>query len=206
LESTDAGEKALQDLFNNDEKAWEAFVRRYSRLVWSSIHKTFISYGFSNSKEDVEDIYGAVFLSLMEDDFRRLRQFNSENACSLSTWLSIVTVRKTIDYIRADKRHLCPDLGEDDGDPAETLPDKRDRADEELEGRQDKELLDRAVAALSVRDKLLYELIFVREVPPEEIAGMMGLTVPTVYSRKHRITARMKKIVGGLQETGSPLV
>ena len=206
MESTDAGEKALQDLFNNDEKAWEAFVRRYSRLVWSSIHKTFISYGFSNSKEDVEDIYGAVFLSLMEDDFRRLRQFNSENACSLSTWLSIVTVRKTIDYIRADKRHLCPDLGEDDGDPAETLPDKRDRADEELEGRQDKELLDRAVAALSVRDKLLYELIFVREVPPEEIAGMMGLTVPTVYSRKHRITARMKKIVGGLQETGSPLV
>ena len=92
-----------QCLDNADESAWAAFVEQYSRLIWSGIQKTFRSYFFRFSQEDIEDVFGTVFLSLVENDFRKLRQYRSENSCSLSTYLTVVTVRMAIDFMRRDK-------------------------------------------------------------------------------------------------------
>jgi DNA-directed RNA polymerase specialized sigma24 family protein len=58
------------------------------------------------TNEDTEDIYSSVFLSLIENNFKKLRQFRNKNACSLTTWLTIITSRMTIDYMRKDKRYL----------------------------------------------------------------------------------------------------
>lgn len=193
----DDGDLIKRCLSGCDKTAWELFVKRYSRVIWGSIHKTFKTYSFQNSKEDAEDIYSAVFLSLVEDDFRRLRQFRSENACTLSTWLSVVTVRKTIDYIRQDKRQLFVETEVEEGDLLANHPDKRNGADALLEQKQMSVALESALAALSPEDRETYDLLFAKGLPPERVAERLGVSISAIYSRKSRMLGKLKKSLQG---------
>jgi len=198
----DLGESGLikRCLSGNDKTAWETFVRQYSRVIWGSIHKTFKTYSFQNSKEDAEDIYSSVFLSLVEDDFRRLRQFRSEDACTLPTWLTVVTVRKTIDYIRRDKRQLFVETELEEGDLLANHPDRCNGADALLEQKQKSTALESALAELSPGDRETYDLLFVKGLPPERVAERLGVSVSAIYSRKNRMIGKLKK---SLQENGN---
>lgn len=188
-------------LYDDDGTAWEIFVRKYSKLIWSSIHKTFCSYTFHYCKEDIEDIediYSFVFLSLIEDDFRRLRQFRNENACSLSTWLTVITVRMTIDYMRKDKKHFFIESGGEERDVLELIPDRKNCAEKILEEKQTGESLKKSIDALLPQDKIIYDMLYNRGISYEETAKMLGMSVESVYTRKHRIIARIKKNIEGV--------
>lgn len=180
-------------LSDGDIGAWETFVRRYSRLIWNSVHKTFLSYSFQYTNEDVEDMYSALFLSLVENDFKKLRQFRGENSCAVSTWLTVVIVRMTIDYMRKDKRHHVLKSDQEDGDIWESIPDTRYRADKLIEEKQERESLEISMAGLSPRDEMIYDLLYNKGFSPEETAETLGLTASAVYSRKHRIIGKIKK-------------
>ncbi len=180
-------------LSDGDRAAWEAFVRRYSRLIWNSIHKTFYAYSFQYSREDVEDIYGTLFLSLIDNNFKKLRQFRGENACAVSTWLTIISVRMTIDYMRKDKRHHVLKSDQEDRDIWESIPDSKSRADKLVEEKQMGESLKISAAKLSSRDEMIYDLLYNKGFSPEETAKTLGVPVSVVYSRKHRIIGMIKK-------------
>jgi len=178
----------------SDPKAWEEFVRTYADLIWHTIHRTFSLYNFAHQKEDAEDLFNAIFLSLIESNFRKLRQFRGDNNCSLSTWLAVVAGRRTIDFIRQDKGHLSPGPENADGEIWETIADGGCPADTLLAKKQSLDILAREVRLFMPRDRLIYHLIFVRECSTEETAKVLRLSVGLVYSRKHRIIQRLKKI------------
>ena len=180
-------------LHNGDREAWEAFVRRYSRLIWNSIHKTFHSYSFQYTEEDIEDIYSTLFLSLVENDFKKMRQFRGENSCAVSTWLTIITVRLTIDYMRKDKRHHVLKSNQEDKAVWESIPDSKYRVDKLIEEKQMDESLKKSMAALSPRDELICDLLYNKGFSPEDTAKMLGLSVSAVYTRKHRIIGKIQK-------------
>jgi len=178
-----------------DAEAWEQFVRVYSGLVWSSIRRTFSSYSFRYSNEDIEDIYGTVFHDLVENDFRKIRQFRGKNACSLSTWLAIVAVRKTIDFLRKDKRHLFIKAGEEEGYIWEAIPENSRRVDDLLEERETRALIEKAARGLARNDRLIYRLLYEKGCSVEEAARILGLQQDHIYSRRHRIIEKIKKML-----------
>jgi RNA polymerase sigma factor (sigma-70 family) len=185
-------------LSGSDTDAWEEFVRTYADLIWNAIHRTFACYNFTYHREDAEDLFSSIFLSLIEDDFRKLRQFRGDNNCSLSTWLSVVAGRRTIDFMRQDKGYLTLEPKSEDSDIWETIADVGIPADTMLDGKQFRDLLAREVGLLVPRDRLIYHLIFARGCSAEETAKMLGISSDLVYSRKHRIIQRLKKISGGV--------
>lgn len=180
-------------LTGGDGAGWEIFVRKYSRLIWSSINKTFRAYAFRFNTEDTEDLCSAVFLSLLENDFYKLRQFSSRDACSLPTWLSVVTVRMTIDFMRKDSSHLFVAATGEDDDILETIRDNRYCAERLFEEKQESRLLSESADSLSDRDRMIFDLLYNRDTSPEEVARIMEMPVEHVYSRKHRITEKLKK-------------
>ncbi|MBI4689541.1 MAG: sigma-70 family RNA polymerase sigma factor [Nitrospirae bacterium] len=182
-------------LSDENGMGWEAFVRTYSKLIWNSIHKTFSSYNFRYSQEDTEDIYSSVFLSLIENNFKKLKQFKGENACSLATWLTIITSRLTIDYMRKDKRHLFVEPHSEEKDILDLIPDGRDCAEKTLEGKQINEGFKKSVNSLSPQDKMLYDMLYHRGISSEEAAEILGISVAVVYTKKHRIIKKIKKNV-----------
>ena len=180
-------------LDNTDRAVWEVFVRRYSKLIWNTIHKTFHTYSFRYSNEDSEDMFSALFLALIENDFKKLRQFRSENACSVSTWLTIITSRMTIDYMRKDKSRYIVTPGNEEKELWEIIPDSRYRADKVMEEREKEESLSNRIAALSPHDGMIYDLLYKQGFSPEDTAKTLGLSVSAVYTRKHRIIEKIKK-------------
>ena len=179
------------------QEAWEEFVRTYADLIWNAIHRTFALYNFAYRKEDAEDLFNDIFLSLLEDDFRKIRQFRGDNNCSLSTWLTVVAGRRTIDFIRQDKGHLFVGPLNTDNDIWETLADSGRPADVLLAGKQTRESIAREVKLLASRDRLIYYLLFIRGCSAEETAKVLGISDGLVYSRKHRIIKRLKKNLSG---------
>lgn len=188
---------------NDDKSAWELFVRTYSKLIWSAIHRTFSLYSFRYSREDSEDLYSSVFASLIEEDFRKLRQFRNEDACSFATWLRVVTSRMAIDHIRRDKNNLFVEAGEGGADIIDTIPENSPSVVEALEQKQMNGHFEKAIELLSDDDRDIYHHLFTKDTPPEEIAASLGLTVSTVYSKRHRIIKKIKKSMEEMQENES---
>ncbi|TAN38349.1 MAG: sigma-70 family RNA polymerase sigma factor [Nitrospirae bacterium] len=180
------------------QEAWEEFVGTYAGLIWSAIHRTCALYNFACRKEDAEDLFNSIFLSLIENDFRKLRQFRGDNNCSLSTWLTVVAGRRTIDFIRQDKGHLSAEPANENSDIWETIADGGSPADVLLAGKQTGEILAREVARLIPRDRLIYHLLFIRGCSAEETAKVLGISDDLVYSRKHRIIKRLKNNLSGV--------
>jgi RNA polymerase sigma factor (sigma-70 family) len=195
-----------QCLSFRDRKAWEVFVRAFSPVVWAAIHKTLYLYAFPHDDDDLEDIYETLFLSLLEKDCRKLRLFQKRNACSLTTWLTIITVRTTVDYMRKQKRYLRP-VAEREGEAVEdAIPDISGLAGDVLEKREEADMFLSALETLPARDRMIYELLYTRNASPEEAAEIMGLSVSGIYSRKSRIIGKIKKYVRQVQENGSSAV
>lgn len=182
----------------NDIYAWEEFVRKFSRLVWKSIRKTFYNYSFQHTREDIEDMYNSVFLSLMENDFKKLRQFKNKNDCAVSTWLAIISVRTTIDFLRKDKSYLSIDTAEEDQNLWEIVPDHSQRADRKIETFQNERDFERSVENLPPKDRMIYDILFRRGISAEDAAEMLGMTTQSIYTRKHRIIEKIRKSVSDL--------
>ncbi len=138
-------------------------------------------------------MYGAIFLSLIENDCRKLRQFRSDNSCSVSTWLSIISVRMTIDYMRKDKSRYIEEQKEVERDIWDMVPDLSSLADDLLEKKQIHKILKKSVESLAEKDRMIYDLLYNQAFTPENTAQALGMTMPALYSRKHRIIQKIKK-------------
>ncbi|MBI4698156.1 MAG: sigma-70 family RNA polymerase sigma factor [Nitrospirae bacterium] len=187
----------LAECVNGKPEAWDTFVDQYSKLVYHSINNTLKLHHSSLQQEDVEDIFNGIFLSFMEDDYKKLRQYEARHGCTLSSWIRLISIRSTIDYLRGQKHHVSID---DDNDGSsfslvETLPDERATAEKQMELSETDRLIRQAIDELPASDKLFIELHYEKELPAEEIAEIMNISVNTLYSRKNRIHEKIKKII-----------
>jgi len=166
------------------KSAWNGFVMQYSCLVYYTIKKTLSLHHVEPSTDIVEDLFQSFFLSLMRDDFRKLRQFRGRRDASLTCWLRVVTARQTIDYLRKrEASAICTtdNFAPDNSDPAASLMDL-----------EQKRLLSQTLEALAPSDRLFVELYFYQCLPPEEVARTLRVSTSAVYTKKSRILTRLR--------------
>jgi RNA polymerase sigma-70 factor (ECF subfamily) len=192
------GDLLRKCLNEGDAASWELFVGQYSGLIWSSIKKTCRTYNYQHSDEDAEDLFHSVFLSLIEDDFKKLRQYRADNSCSLGTWLTIIASRRTIDHMRSDRSRFYDDPVCEGVDIFEMMPSDCKSPEHHLEEKQKTAMLRDAVMELPDQDRLIYRLLIEKGMSAEETARFMGMEVGAVYSRKNRIIGRLKKSFEGM--------
>ena len=176
--------------------AWELFAERFSGLVYFAIVHTLKGGGGRRSLPDdlVGEVHNQIFVGLMEDQGRRLGRWHGRS--KLSHWIKVVSVNRTIDFLRA-RRHTLP---LDDLDhPVATLmarfaapgPDPEQASMRSERAR----ILDVALRELSARDRHLVRLTFVEGLSGEEVARALGTTVGAVYTRKNRIRKRLRTLL-----------
>jgi RNA polymerase sigma factor (sigma-70 family) len=184
---TEKEKTLLAGCLAGEKAAWDAFVLEYSKLVYHAIVSTFRLYHADPQSLLVEDLYQEFFVSMLQNDFRKLRQFRGDKGCTLASWLKLVATRLTIDLLRKQGH---PTTGVDDSIPAEST----DPADSLIDENQQK-LLAEAMEGLPPRDRLFIELHFYRRLSPEEIATMLRLSLSAVYTLKSRILAKLREIL-----------
>ncbi len=75
----------LNACVQGNKKAWDAFVEQYTNLVYHTINKTLKTYSSDLLYQAVSDIHNSVFLSLIENDYRKLKQYEGRNGCTVSS-------------------------------------------------------------------------------------------------------------------------
>jgi RNA polymerase sigma-70 factor (ECF subfamily) len=185
-----AGTKAKQ------ERLWGDFVRRYERLIAVCVVKTMRRYGALFSREDLDDLVGEVWLMLLRDDMRKLRQYDAARGFRLASFLALVATNATIDHLRGRQVEATPlDEVLDDWATRHAEPPR-----DLVEKRQELEMARSAIAQLPRNDQDFVIECFHKERAPEEIAREHGVTVSTVYSRKFKIREKLQQIVRSIEE------
>ncbi|MCK5506366.1 MAG: RNA polymerase sigma factor, partial [Thermodesulfovibrionia bacterium] len=129
-------------------------------------------------------------------NYKKLRQFEGKHGCTLSSWVRLISIRQTIDFLRSRKHHVSMNEDRDDSRPLiETLADNSVSFEEQLEQSQTARALKDAIDSLHSSDRLFMKLYYEKELPPEEIAGIMNVSVNTIYSKKNRVQEKIKKIL-----------
>lgn len=190
----------LQDCCRKKSGAWEQFLIRYNKLIYYSIHRTCGARYYHPEPEEIEDLFNDVLVHFIKDDFKKLRLYRGDEGCTVATWIRTVTVRYTIDYLRARSRNyeLMDIEGEGVGQEV-SLANPVARPDEIFEQREEDRRLREAIASLPENDRYFIELYYGRGLSPEQTARTLGLSIKTVYSRVNRLKA---KIVEGIEKLG----
>jgi RNA polymerase sigma-70 factor (ECF subfamily) len=159
-------------------------IDRYARLVMQTITWTFRRFS-SDIREDVEDVFQEVFVSLFKDDCSALARFDPSRA-SLGTYLCTIARNATINAVKRKKRDSDEDvdaIGEDTLNP-EALLEKKDA----------RERIEALLPSLSANERLFFKLYFEDCMPPEEIAGVLNVSTDTVYSKKAKIQEKIRNL------------
>lgn len=187
MENADLTEsELLKGCIAGDKKRWTAFVEQYNKLIYHTIYKILRVNSVATDPDDINDLFQEIFASFCADDCKKLRMFDPHRGVSLASWLRMITVRTTIDHLR--KRRPVTALDELSVEPSQT------GGQEALVDEESLNMLRGVVEQLPAGDKLLIELAFLRELPAEEVAGILHVSVTAFYTRKNRIIGKMRKI------------
>jgi len=175
----------LKVCIQGNEDAWHAFVEKYTNLIYHTINRTLKFHNAVHLTQDSNDIHNDVFRSLLRDDYKKLRQYEGRNGCTVAGWLRIVTSNLTLNYTKKQRKYK---LLEDDP------PGPQDPPEGSIIMKEYKEILEELVKELNPKEILFYRLYYEEEHPPEKIAEIMGLKVGTVFGLKSRFIEKLKKI------------
>jgi len=187
----------LSACFEHRRDAWDRFVERFTRLVYSVVHETLRRHGARTDDDEVDDLFHTVFLALYDHNYRKLRQWNS--GCSLASWIRFVAMSVVVDALRRRRPtvSLDADTGKGEGTVADRLETPQASSMETLELAERAVAVRRALAALPAPDRELLELLFDDELAPGSVAERLEIRPGALYTRKNRALARLRDLIVG---------
>lgn len=185
-------------VLKQNNAAWREFVRRFDRLVWRCIAKVTVRFGAVLTPEDVREVHANFYTTLLANNMHKLRMFDRQRGNRLGTWIGMIAINCAWDYLRALTRTPT-------GETINAIENHETAVPDPFECAAQKEQctkVERLLETFSSKDRTFVLLYFVESRSPEEIADEMGISVKTVYSKKHKIRTRLERM---LQDEGLSL-
>jgi RNA polymerase sigma-70 factor (ECF subfamily) len=180
------GEAVIEACKRGDRDAFRRLFERHKDRVYSVA-----LYFFGGDEATAADVTQQVFLKL----FTRIRQFQGES--EFTTWLYRLTTNACVDEQRRRRRVQQFGEGFELSEPGAGGAQEESVAKAEV-----RRSVERAVAALKPKLRVVMLLKYFEEMSYEEIAGVLGLSKGTVASRLnrgHKVLARkLGHLRGGL--------
>jgi RNA polymerase sigma-70 factor, ECF subfamily len=180
MEDADLVRKAQQ----GDILAFEQLVFRHDRKVLS------IAARYVTNADDAKDIYQEVFLRV----YRGLKRFRFKS--EFSTWVHRITVNVCLTHRSRRRRTmqtvLFDDHGEDDGEAHGELRDPAAGPDHLAVDADISSNIEKALLALSPKQRLVFTLRHLEGYKLNEIAAMMNCVEGTVKRYLFTATRRMR--------------
>lgn len=112
----------------------------------------------------------------LQETFLRVERMSNARTVSPKDYLFRIALNVATDRRRVEQRHLSLDAV----DALLDIPDDTPDAVAVMEGRQDIEALDRALAELPARARHVFVSAVVNKMPDHEIAAQLGVSIRTV--------------------------
>ncbi|MBK6460358.1 MAG: sigma-70 family RNA polymerase sigma factor [Myxococcales bacterium] len=188
VDAFSSDEALVAGLVAKEPRAWRELQTRYGRMVTRCIAKVTRRFSSRVSEEDVREIEATFMVSLFANDMHKVRSFDASRGHRFSSWLGMLAINCAYDHLRSVKREPLKEILGDDLDLASELPDPF----EATASRERARIASESLAAFSEKDRTFAELYFVEGLEPEAVARVMNISVKTVYSKKHKIQARLE--------------
>jgi RNA polymerase sigma-70 factor (ECF subfamily) len=182
----------LARMLEDDASAWRQFTTRYSRLIFSCIGRVTCRFSAVLSQDDVREIYAMLCVQLLANDKHKLRTFEPNRGNKLGSWLGMLAVHTAYDYLRSVKREpQRASLTE-----AESLKTSAPDPFDAVLWRERADSVRSVLESFTEKDRQFVALYYGEGLTPEQIAERMRISVKTVYSKKHKIRARLELLLG----------
>jgi RNA polymerase sigma factor (sigma-70 family) len=175
----------LAGCVNGEKAAWDTFVQQYSKLVYHTIRKTLTLHHTESRDEVIEDLYQEFFISILQNNCRKLGQFRGDGGCTLASFLRVVASRLTIDHLR---KQPTPTVEVTDAFASDQLD-----APGSLIDFEEQKSLSVAIESLSAKERLLVDLHFHQGLPAEEVASVLKISAGAFYTQKSRLVAKLRE-------------
>jgi len=174
--------RLIEACLTGDERAWDAILQKYKRLIYSIILK----YRFA--EEDAGDIFQNVCLDLYQE-LGTLRQ-----AEALRGWLARVTANKCFHWKRKQSQRPQEELDE-------SYPEEGEAFTQLLEAAERGQLVRETVSQLSPRCREMLRMLFYEDPPRpyDQVASQLGLALGSIGFIRGRC---LKKLADGLEAAG----
>jgi len=176
----------LDKCVKKDKVAWDRFIEKYSNLVYKYIIKTLNRYTYTFQNGEVSEIFNSIFLALLDEDCRRLRNFRGQNEYSFLAYLREISFHITIDFLRIQRRFI-------DVEKIQNFISTEDSSTQ-LDHRDLTQIILKLKDELPERHKYLFKLIYEEDLNPSKIAGLMNINLNALNQLKFRMLKNIIKI------------
>lgn len=181
-------QQLLLGVLDRMPEAWAEFEHRYERLVLTCIRKVLRRFKGVLSSDDESDALAHFYLVITLNDMRKLRVFDPSRNLRFSSWVARLATNAAWDHVRTRTRDsACVGL-----EFAEEVPEPEQDPFEAISRKQQAATLERALCKLTKLEREFVRLFYARGLTPDEVAEAMGISVKTVYSKHHKVRARLE--------------
>lgn len=172
--------RLMQLAGRGDMAAFEQLVERHQNLVVGTIGRM-----LGNSSE-AEDLAQQVFIRVWKNANRYVAR------AKFTTWLLTITRNLVFNELRRRKRHNALPLQTEEGDERAVADDQTREPDAALLERELDEAIRSAIARLPETQRMAVVLRRYEQLSYEEIAAVLGQTVPAVKSLLFRARTELR--------------
>jgi RNA polymerase sigma factor (sigma-70 family) len=172
----------IAELRNGNETAFRQLVEQYQAMIYNT------ALGMLQSATDAEDITQEVFIQV----HRSISSFKGDS--KLATWLYRITVTKTLEQLRRQKRKKrFAIIGSLFGTREEALPIIFDHPGVALENKERAKMLFWATRQLPDNQRVAFILNKTEGLGYKEVSEIMQVSTATVESLLYRAKQNLKK-------------
>lgn len=184
-------EALVRDALGGESSSRRALADRLLDSIHREVVFSLIRWGVPKAEleERAGDFTQDVLVMLFENDGRELRRWDPERGRNLDSFVRLVT-RRWVARKLGRKKLDVDAAGLDEGTVGVSVPSSSG-----AESRTELQwILQRLYADMTPRDVELFELLFVEEVEPNEVADCLGMTRGAVNAWSYRMRKQARAI------------
>lgn len=171
----ESDESLMGRVQRGDHQAFSGLVTRHTNMFYAA------AYRMCGHEQEAEDIVQDAFLKL----WNKPEVWNENKGAKFTTWFYRVVTNQALDYMRRRKKTAGSEA-------LDLMPDENLRADEVLAEKQEGYEVERAIQALSDRQKVALNLCFYEGLSNKDAAKVMGVGVKALESLLMRAKQGLK--------------
>lgn len=160
----------------NFEEAFKLIVKEYHQKVYWQIRRMVLIH------EDADDVTQNVFIKI----YQNLDSFKNES--KFSTWIFRITYNETINFIHKNAKENNVSFEDYSMNVANDLS-----SDEYFTGDEIQQKLQKAIATLPEKQRLVFMMKYYEELKYEQISEILGTSVGALKASYHHAVTKIKE-------------
>lgn len=157
--------------------AFRQIVEFYSQRLYWQIRRMVICH------DDANDVLQNTFIKA----WTSIDYFRGE--AKMSTWLYRIAINESLNFLEKERSR--------NNLPIDSVPNLEQlRADEYFDGDEAEIILQKAIASLPEKQRIVFNLRYYDELSYEEISNVMGTSVGALKASYHHAVKKIEKFIG----------